>query len=197
MTTPTDQNGAPGPLADIAAPGCGTPADLTAARQRIAAAYDPLLLQDSGHRLADLLTAHLARAEEGESAAVLPWVEPADGIRVAASYPARPGGRTFVLPRRTGRALLQPSPGDAAARPQSPRSPVHRPPGAGPGAARRPVRRGRVGHQPGDGHLRDGPLRHGRGTRDDRGAGRGSGWEPGSSPAPSPTAARWPTSPGC
>ena len=29
------------------------PDDLTAARQRIAAAYDPDLLEDAGHRLAD------------------------------------------------------------------------------------------------------------------------------------------------
>ena len=85
MSTPIDPNGAPHAApADMSAP--AAPVDLTAARRRIAAAYDPLLLQDSGHRLADLLTAHIARAEAGESAAVLPWVEPADGIRAAASY---------------------------------------------------------------------------------------------------------------
>ena len=63
-----------------------TPDELASARQRIAAAYDPNLLQDAGHRLADLLAAHLARAEAGEEGAVLPWVEPADGIRAAAGF---------------------------------------------------------------------------------------------------------------
>ena len=58
--------------------------DLAAARQRISTAYDPLLLQDAGHRLADLLGAHLARVEAGREGAVLPWVEPAEGIRAAA-----------------------------------------------------------------------------------------------------------------
>jgi L-2,4-diaminobutyrate decarboxylase len=62
------------------------PDELTPARQRIAAAYDPHLLQDAGHRLADLLADHLARAEAGTGGAVLPWVEPAEGIREAASF---------------------------------------------------------------------------------------------------------------
>jgi L-2,4-diaminobutyrate decarboxylase len=92
LSAPTDLSGS--------LSGCardtGSPADLTAARQRIATAYDPLLLQDAGHRLTDLLTAHLTRAEAGESAAVLPWVEPADGIRAAASYLQGPeDGRSF------------------------------------------------------------------------------------------------------
>jgi L-2,4-diaminobutyrate decarboxylase len=98
MSTPTDRGAAAradGP--DTGAPTeTGASADLTAARERIAAAYDPLLLQDSGHRLADLLAAHLTRAEAGESAAVLPWVEPADGIRAAAGYLQGPeDGRSF------------------------------------------------------------------------------------------------------
>jgi L-2,4-diaminobutyrate decarboxylase len=58
--------------------------DLTAARQRIAAAYDPRLLGDAGHRLADLLAAHLARAQRSEGP-VLPWVDPPDAIRDAAA----------------------------------------------------------------------------------------------------------------
>ena len=49
--------------------------ELTSARQRIAAAYDPCLLEDAGHRLADLLAANLARAERS-GGPVLPWVEP-------------------------------------------------------------------------------------------------------------------------
>jgi len=59
--------------------------ELATARQRIAAAYDPRLLQDAGHRLADLLASHLARAEASEGV-VLPWVEPADGVREAAGF---------------------------------------------------------------------------------------------------------------
>ena len=58
--------------------------DLAAARQRIAAAYDPGLLQRAGHRLADLLGTHLARAEASRGA-VLPWTEPAEAIEQAAS----------------------------------------------------------------------------------------------------------------
>jgi L-2,4-diaminobutyrate decarboxylase len=56
--------------------------ELIAARQRIAAAYDPCLLQDAGHRLADLLAANLARAERSEGS-VLPWGEPPAAIREA------------------------------------------------------------------------------------------------------------------
>ncbi len=63
--------------------------ELTIARQRIAAAYDPRLLHDAGHRLADLLASHLARAEASEGA-VLPWVEPAEGVREAAGFLHRP-----------------------------------------------------------------------------------------------------------
>ncbi len=58
--------------------------ELTAARQRIAAAYDPCLLEDAGHRLADLLAGNLARAERS-AGPVLPWVEPSEGIRQAAA----------------------------------------------------------------------------------------------------------------
>ncbi len=63
--------------------------ELTTARQRIAAAYDPRLLRDAGHRLADLLAAHLARAEASQGA-VLPWVEPSEGVREAACFLRRP-----------------------------------------------------------------------------------------------------------
>jgi L-2,4-diaminobutyrate decarboxylase len=58
--------------------------DLTAARQRIAAAYDPRLLEDAGHRLADLLAANLARAQRSEGP-VLPWAEPSEAIREASA----------------------------------------------------------------------------------------------------------------
>ena len=48
---------------------------LAAARERIAAAYDPRLFDDAGHRLADLLAANLERAEHAQGA-VLPWADP-------------------------------------------------------------------------------------------------------------------------
>jgi len=59
------------------------PDGLANARERIAAAYDPLLLEDAAHRLAGLLAAHLTRAERSELP-VLPWVDPPEGIRHAA-----------------------------------------------------------------------------------------------------------------
>ncbi|MBN1321535.1 MAG: aminotransferase class I/II-fold pyridoxal phosphate-dependent enzyme [Thermoleophilia bacterium] len=58
--------------------------DLSAARQRIAAAYEPRLLEDAGHRLAGLLAAHLARAKRSEGT-VLPWTEPPEAVREAAA----------------------------------------------------------------------------------------------------------------
>jgi L-2,4-diaminobutyrate decarboxylase len=58
------------------------PEELIEARKRIVAAYDPRLLTDAGHRLADLLGAHLARAEHSEGA-VLPWLDPAEAIACA------------------------------------------------------------------------------------------------------------------
>jgi L-2,4-diaminobutyrate decarboxylase len=61
------------------------PDELGAARQRIAAAYDPGLLEDAGHRLADLLAANLARAERSDGA-VLPWAEPAAAVREARAF---------------------------------------------------------------------------------------------------------------
>jgi L-2,4-diaminobutyrate decarboxylase len=53
--------------------------ELTAAQRRIAAAYDPLLLEKAGYRLAELLAAHLDGAER-ELGPVLPWVDPPEGI---------------------------------------------------------------------------------------------------------------------
>ncbi len=58
------------------------PDELTKTRQRIASAYDPHLLNDAAHRLADLLAAHLGRAQRSEGP-VLPWVEPSEAIREA------------------------------------------------------------------------------------------------------------------
>jgi len=70
---------------------------LSPARQRIVAAYDPRLLQDAGHRLADLLASHLARAEASEGA-VLPWVEPAEGVREAAGFLHQPASAGLPEP---------------------------------------------------------------------------------------------------
>lgn len=58
---------------------------LTEARQRIATAYDPQLLEAAGHRLAEALAAHLAGAEHAEGV-VLPWVDPSENIGVAAQF---------------------------------------------------------------------------------------------------------------
>ncbi len=55
---------------------------LAPAQQRIAAAYEPHLLEEAGHRLADLLAANLQRAQRSEGP-VLPWAEPSDAIRDA------------------------------------------------------------------------------------------------------------------
>jgi len=54
----------------------------TAARERIAAVYDPGLLEEAGHSLADLLAAKLERAE-ASAGPVLPWAEPSEAVREA------------------------------------------------------------------------------------------------------------------
>lgn len=54
--------------------------DLSAARRRIQAAYDPQLLRDAGHRLIELLAEHLASVEDSRGP-VLPWVDPPDNVR--------------------------------------------------------------------------------------------------------------------
>ena len=62
-----------------------TAEQLTAARRRIAAAYDPGLLEDAGRRLSGLLAANLARAERSEGP-VLPWAEPSEAVREARAF---------------------------------------------------------------------------------------------------------------
>jgi len=65
--------------------GTDTDSQLSAARRRIAAVYDPGLLEDAGHRLAELLAANLTRAERSEGA-VLPWTEPSEAIGEARAF---------------------------------------------------------------------------------------------------------------
>jgi L-2,4-diaminobutyrate decarboxylase len=65
----------------------GTPtmsnsADISEARRRIEAAYDPELLRVAGRRLADELADHLAKAEASDGV-VLPWREPAENVQEA------------------------------------------------------------------------------------------------------------------
>jgi L-2,4-diaminobutyrate decarboxylase len=55
---------------------------ITAARQRVAAAYDPQLLREAGHRLADLLAANLDRAQHAQGP-VLPWADPPQAVAEA------------------------------------------------------------------------------------------------------------------
>ena len=62
-----------------------TPDHLSAARERVAAVYDPSLLEEAGHRLAGLLAANLSRAERSEGS-VLPWAEPPEAVREARAF---------------------------------------------------------------------------------------------------------------
>jgi L-2,4-diaminobutyrate decarboxylase len=62
------------------------------ARERIRAAYHPRLIEAAGHRLADLLAAHLRRVQNSESA-VLNWADPrayiAEASQIADSHDLR------------------------------------------------------------------------------------------------------------
>jgi L-2,4-diaminobutyrate decarboxylase len=57
--------------------------DVHEIRRRIEAAYDPELLRAAGRRLAEMVADQLGRAESSDGV-VLPWCEPADGVRLAA-----------------------------------------------------------------------------------------------------------------
>jgi L-2,4-diaminobutyrate decarboxylase len=59
-------------------------ADLREVRQRIEAAYDPELLRVLGRRLADMAADHLAKSQASDGV-VLPWCDPAEGVRQAAA----------------------------------------------------------------------------------------------------------------
>ena len=58
------------------------PADLSDARERIRRAFDPKLLEEAGHTLADALGQHLA-AVEASRGSVLNWAEPEENIDAA------------------------------------------------------------------------------------------------------------------
>jgi len=59
--------------------------ELSSARKRIAAAYDPELLRGAGHRLVDQLAEHLQRVEACDGP-VLPWRDPATNVDEAAGW---------------------------------------------------------------------------------------------------------------
>lgn len=82
--------------------------ELTAARQRITAAYDPALLERAGHRLVELLAAHLDGAERGLGP-VLPWVDPPQGIARATALLHRSSGERRDGPAEK-RADMVPAP---------------------------------------------------------------------------------------
>ena len=65
-------------------------ASLSTARERIAAAYDPALLREAMHRLADLLNQHFTDRFAAQGP-VLSWHEPADNVELAAQL-ASSGG---------------------------------------------------------------------------------------------------------
>jgi L-2,4-diaminobutyrate decarboxylase len=76
---------------------------LDAARQRIAAAYDPRLLRLAGRKLADVLADHAQRVQQSESA-VLNWADPsssaAQALKIADS--CRSGASVEALAARFG-----------------------------------------------------------------------------------------------
>jgi L-2,4-diaminobutyrate decarboxylase len=58
------------------------PTAITDARRRIQAAYDPALVRNAGHRLAELLAQHLTAVQSGEGH-VLPWHRPPENVEHA------------------------------------------------------------------------------------------------------------------
>jgi len=84
---------------------------LDAARQRIAAAYDPRLIQSAGCVLADRLSEHLHKVQHSDSA-VLNWAEPRDCLARAQAVieeherAARTGGESLeALTKRFGKLV--------------------------------------------------------------------------------------------
>ncbi len=66
-------------------------AGICEARQRVELAYDPQLLRDAGHRLVDLLSDHLTKAQASQGQ-VLPWHEPTENMRLAEAAIQQPTG---------------------------------------------------------------------------------------------------------
>ncbi len=62
-----------------------TSADLAAAQQRIAAAYDPELFREAGQRVIVQLSEHL-RLVQASGGSVLPWRDPAANVAEAARW---------------------------------------------------------------------------------------------------------------
>ena len=145
-------------------------ADTCEARRRIEAAYDPELLRAAGRRLIDMLADHLAKVQASEGV-VLPWREPAENVQEAAKASrCSPSDRTraatrwpITLPGCCKRCSAADTTCTIRATSAT---------GCGVGAAGRAVRRRRVGHESGHGHLRHGPLGNGRGKGHGRAAGR-------------------------
>jgi len=75
---------------------------LQEACRRIQSAYDPALVRNAGHRLAELLAQYLTAAQSGEGR-VLPWQRPADNVEQACqmiqSAPGASASADLVLQR--------------------------------------------------------------------------------------------------
>jgi L-2,4-diaminobutyrate decarboxylase len=74
-------------------------ANLTVARARIAAAYDPDALESAGQRLVSVLAENARRVQSG-GANVLNWAEPEALIREAAGFLRRDGQDPSTIPNR-------------------------------------------------------------------------------------------------
>ena len=150
--------------------------DLTSARARIAAAYRADALEAAGSELIATLADHFRAVYAGDTKA-LNWNPPAKLVAEARQFLDR-GERRFtaaVDPANHRRPRHRAGPRIARPRPKHAPSPLRRPSGAGPRAARRAVRFARQRHEPGDGDLRDGSLGDRRGARNRRG-GRRAAW---------------------
>jgi L-2,4-diaminobutyrate decarboxylase len=76
-------------------------AQLTEARRRIRAAYDPGLLEAAGRKLADALAAHMA-CIQSSGAAVLNWEDPEKNVELAAAMLDESNGATSTGPGGEG-----------------------------------------------------------------------------------------------
>ena len=118
------------------------PDKFSAARQRIAAVYDPLLLEEAGHRLADLLAANLGQVQRSEDPCCLGPIGP----RLSRSAPsfaalALPAAGRDATPRPSSRehvlGVSEDSSGRCSTGFEPPRPSLSRPSGSSFGTARR------------------------------------------------------------